>query len=69
MSTMNIVGFVFVVLAIIAALVASGLSWDEAYGWAAGIYLLSAVLFLIAGVFFAMGRRGRSAGPSPYGPR
>lgn len=48
---------IFVVLAVIASLVATGLSWEEAYEWAAGVYVLSAVLFLIAGLFFYVGRR------------
>ena len=69
---LNIVGFVFVVLAIIASLVATGLSGDEAFGWAAGIYLLSAVLFVIAGLFFFMARRAGATRPpmqAPYPPR
>lgn len=55
--TMTMGAIIFVVLAVIASVVATGLSWDEAYDWAAGIYLLSAMLFLIAGLFFYMGRR------------
>ncbi|GEM_PF-3599663 len=69
---LNIVGFVFVVLAIIASLVATGLSWDEAFEWAAGIYLLSAILFVIAGLFFFMARRAAAthpAAPVVYPPR
>jgi hypothetical protein len=69
---LNIVGFVFVVLAIIASLVATGLSSDEAFGWAAGIYLLSAVLFVIAMLFFFMARRAGANRPpmqAPYPPR
>src|SRR5439155_5031093 len=60
---LNIVGFVFIVLAIIASLVATGLSWDEAFEWAAGIYLLSAILFVIAGLFFFMARRSSAVRP------
>ena len=69
---LNIVGFVFIVLAIIASLVATGLSWDEAFEWAAGIYLLSAILFVIAGLFFFMARRSSAVRPpvqAPYPPR
>jgi uncharacterized membrane protein len=69
---LNIVGFVFIVLAIIASLVATGLSWDGAFEWAAGIYLLSAILFIIAGLFFWMARRAvatRMPPPGPYPPR
>lgn len=69
---LNIVGFVFIVLAVIASLVATGLSWDGAYEWAAGIYLLSAILFVIAGLFFFMGRKAaatRAMPPGPYPPR
>ncbi len=69
---LNIVGFVFIVLAIIASLVATGLSSDGAYEWAAGIYLLAAILFSIAGLFFWMARRAagtRMPPPAPYPPR
>ncbi|HTD81520.1 MAG TPA: hypothetical protein VK723_05170, partial [Thermoplasmata archaeon] len=69
---LNIVGFVFIVLAIIASLVATGLSSDEAFDWAAGIYLLSAILFVIAGLFFFMARRSSAMRPpvqAPYPPR
>ncbi len=61
---MMVVGFVFVVLAFIAAIVAFFLSEDEAYGWSLGVYLGAAVLFGIAGVFFYLGRR-RPMGPPP----
>jgi len=69
---LNIVAFVFIVLAIIASLVATGLSWEEAYEWAAGIFLLAAVLFVIAGLFFFMARRAagtRLPAQVPYPPR
>ena len=56
-TTMNVVGIVFVVLGIIAALVATGLSWEESYIWAAGVFLTATFLFVIAGVFFALARR------------
>ncbi len=62
---MTVVGFVFVVLAFIAAIVAFFLSEDEAYGWSAGVYLGAAVLFGIAGLFFYMGRRRPAMGPPP----
>jgi uncharacterized membrane protein len=69
-GTLNIVGFVFVLLAIIASLVATGLSWDEAFEWAAGIYLLSAILFILAGTFFWMARRATAMPPrGAYPPR
>ncbi len=54
---------VFVVLAIIAAIVAAGLSSDEAYDWAAGIYALSAVLFILAAFFFYLAKR---TPPTPH---
>ena len=60
---MNVVGFVFVILAIIASVVAFFLSEEGSYEWSAGIYILSAFLFLIAGVFFFLGRRRGPATP------
>lgn len=58
---MNMGAIIFVVLGIIASIVATGLSWDEAYEWAAGIYLLSAFLFIFAGIFFYLAKRSRSS--------
>jgi len=62
---MTIIGFVFVVLAFIAAIVAFFLGEDEAYGWSAGVYLGAAVLFGIAGGFFYLGRRRSAMGLPP----
>ena len=62
-TMMTIVGFVFVVLAVIAAIVAFFLGEDEAYGWSAGVYLGAAVLFAIAGGFLYLGRRRPVVGP------
>lgn len=59
---MNVVGFVFVVLAIVASVVAFGLSEEEIYDWAAGIYGVSAVMFSLAGFFFYLAMRARSPG-------
>ena len=56
----RIVGGVFFVLAIIAVLVATGLSEDGIFDWAAEICALPAFLFIIVGVCFAMGRRGQT---------
>jgi len=61
---MTVIGFVFVVLAIIAAIVAFFLGEEEAYDWSAGVYLGAAVLFAIAGGLFYLGRR-RPAAPVP----
>ena len=68
---MNVVGFVFVVLGVIASIIAFFLSEDGAYAWSAGIFLLSAIFWVIAGVFFVMGRRHVPAFTPPplYPPR
>lgn len=57
---MTLGAIIFVVLGAIAGIVAAGLSWEEAYEWATGIFLLSAMLFLIAGLFFFMAKRNVS---------
>ena len=53
----GVAGLVFTVLGIIASLVATGLSIDEAYAWAAGIFFVALLLFVIAGVCYSYGRR------------
>jgi len=54
---------VFVVLAIIAAIVAGGLSSNQAHDWAAGIYALSAVLVILAAFLFFLAKR---TPPAPH---
>lgn len=68
---MNIVGFVFVILGVVASVIAFFLSEDQAYEWSAGIYLLAAIFWVIALVFFFMGRRHAPAYPPAgmYPPR
>ncbi len=69
---MNIVGFVFMILGVVASIIAFFLSEDQAYEWSAGIYLLAAIFWVIALVFFVMGRRHVPAfapPPGPYPPR
>jgi predicted membrane channel-forming protein YqfA (hemolysin III family) len=68
---MNVVGFVFVILGIVASVIAFFLSEDGEYAWSAGIFLLSAMFWVIAGVFFFMGRRRVPVMPPPvmYPPR
>ncbi len=68
---MNIVGFVFVILGLVASVIAFFLSEEGSYGWSAGIYVLSAFFWLIALVFFVMGRRRVPVMPPPgmYPPR
>ncbi len=69
---MSIVGFVFVILGVVASIIAFFLSEDQAYEWSAGIYLLAAIFWVIALVFFFMGRRHAPAfvaPPGPYPPR
>ncbi|OGS50772.1 MAG: hypothetical protein A3K65_00265 [Euryarchaeota archaeon RBG_16_68_12] len=70
-TMMNVVGFVFVILGIVASVIAFFLSEEGSYGWSAGIYILSAMFWVIAGVFFFMGRRRAPVMPLPvmYPPR
>lgn len=58
---MRMGAIIFVVLAIIAWIVATGLSWGPPPIRTPQLYLLSAVLFLIAGLFFLMAKRTASS--------
>jgi len=51
-AEMNILGFVFVAFAIIASGVAFFLFVGKQLEWSAGIFLLSTILFWVAGRFF-----------------
>lgn len=67
MSSSSAVGLVFFVLGVIAALVGTGLAWEDSYAWAAGVFVVAAFLFLIGGVFFNQGKRQATAAVPPYG--
>lgn len=51
-TEMNIIGFVFVAFAIIASVVAFFLFLERELEWSAGIFVLSTILFWVAGRFF-----------------
>ena len=68
-TPMKIVGFVFAVLATVPFVCAFFLFLEKAFEWSAGLFLLSTILFWLAGRAFSRGRRrGDPAAPSMRHP-